>query len=414
MRLFYHMHPRDLSIENFTYPLPEERIARFPLPERDSSKLLVFRKGEPIREDSYANIAAYLPEGAMLLFNNTRVIAARILFTKPTGGQIEVFCLEPGADHPDVTTAMAQQGYVTWNCLVGGAGKWKHGTVLEKAVEYNGTRFVLKAAIVDRNENAFRIAFNWDASISFSEVIQAAGVIPLPPYLKRKAEAEDAERYQTIYAKYDGSVAAPTAGLHFTDTVFSSLASKDISTGFVTLHVGAGTFQPVKAAQMSGHIMHTEYLEVSRELLEKMIRHKGDFFCVGTTSLRTVESLYWMGAKIIRDSSISIDRLPVSQWEVYDETFPAATTGEALTALLHWMQKHGLEKLYTQTQILIAPGYSVKIVKGLVTNFHQPGSTLLLLVAALAGESWRDIYTYALTHNFRFLSYGDGCVLFTE
>ncbi len=414
MRLFYHMHPRDLSIENFTYSLPEERIARFPLPERDSSKLLIFRKGEPIREDRYANIAAYLPGGAMLLFNNTRVIAARILFTKPTGGQIEIFCLEPGADYPDVTTAMVQQGHVKWNCLVGGAGKWKHGMVLEKPVEYNGKRFLLKAGIVDRNENAFGIAFDWDAPLSFSEVIQAAGVIPLPPYLKRKAEAEDAERYQTIYAKHDGSVAAPTAGLHFTDAVFGSLASKDISTGFVTLHVGAGTFQPVKTAQMSGHIMHTEYMELSRELLEKMIRQKGDIFCVGTTSLRTVESLYWMGAKIIRDNNISIDRLPVSQWEVYDDVFPDVTAGEALTALLQWMQKHALEKLYTQTQILIAPGYTVRIAKGLITNFHQPRSTLLLLVAALAGESWQQIYEYALTHDFRFLSYGDGCILFAE
>lgn len=415
LRIFMiNMHPKELSIDDFTYHLPEERIARFPLPERDSSKLLVFKNKEAIQEDVYTNIASYLPGDAMLLFNNTRVIAARILFTKSTGGQIEIFCLEPGAGYADVTTAMMSQGSATWKCLVGGAAKWKHGAALEKAVQFNGQDFVLKATIAERYENAFGITFSWDADISFSEVMLAAGVIPLPPYLKRKAEQSDKERYQTIYAKHDGSVAAPTAGLHFTEHVFDSLSVKGIQTGFVTLHVGAGTFQPVKAEKMSGHAMHTEYIEVSRALLEKLIVHTGSFFCVGTTSLRTIESLYWMGAKVLRDKLITLDRLPVSQWEVYDDQFPQATAKEALEALLQWMTAQKIDTLFTQTQILIAPGYTLKIAKGLITNFHQPGSTLLLLVAALTGDNWRSIYDYAMAHDFRFLSYGDGCILFAK
>lgn len=411
---FADMHPKDLSIEYFTYHLPEERIARFPLEERDQSKLLIFRNGELLKEDVYARIADYLPQDAFLIFNDTRVIAARILFSKPTGGQIEIFCLEPTAEYPDITTAMQQQGTVTWKCLVGGAGKWKHGTVLEKKVAYNGESFVLKAAIAGRQENAFTITFSWEAAISFSEVILVAGLIPLPPYLKREAEESDAERYQTIYAKHNGSVAAPTAGLHFTEQVFQSLTDKGISTNFLTLHVGAGTFQPVKSVQMKGHIMHTEHIEVSQDLLKKMIQHPGPVFCVGTTSLRTIESLYWMGAKVIRDNAITIEQLPVSQWEVYDESFPEASAKEALTALLQWMITQDIHTLFTQTQILIAPGYTAKIAKGLVTNFHQPGSTLLLLVAALTSGSWSQIYGYALANGFRFLSYGDGSILFFE
>ncbi len=408
------MHPRNISIANYTYDLPEERIARFPLPERDGSKLLVCKQGAPFSEHRYAGIADALPAGAMLLFNNTRVVAARLLFAKPTGGQIEVFCLEPGADYPDITTAMSRQQQVIWNCLVGGAGKWKQGMVLEKPLEYKGIRFVLKASVAGRGDSYFRILFEWDAPFSFAEVIQVAGMIPLPPYLKRKPAAEDIERYQTVYAKHEGSVAAPTAGLHFTEAVFASLAAKGFRTGFITLHVGAGTFQPVKASVMEEHTMHTEHMEVTEELLETMLAHTGDFICVGTTTLRTVESLYWMGAKLIRDKDIPPERLALCQWEVYDDSFPEVTTAEALWALLQWMRSLGLEKLYTQTQILIAPGYAFKVARGLVTNFHQPGSTLLLLVAALVGDNWRAIYDYALQHEFRFLSYGDGCLLFAQ
>lgn len=365
-------------------------------------------------EDIYRNIAAYIPDDAMLLFNNTKVIAARLLFTKPTGGQIEIFCLEPAADYPDVSTAMLKRNLVKWKCLVGGAGKWKHGTVLEKAIDHEGTPLLLKASVCGRNENAFEIQFEWNADISFSEVIVAAGSIPLPPYLKRKPQESDAERYQTIYAQHDGSVAAPTAGLHFTDDVFQSLSEKGIRTGFVTLHVGAGTFQPVKSMQMDGHIMHTEYIEVSLDLINKMIGHDGAFFCVGTTSLRTIESLYWMGVKIIQNRSVTIAELPVSQWEVYDQAYPEIPAKEALQALAVWMKDHKLDILYSKTQILIAPGYSLRVIKGLITNFHQPGSTLLLLVAAVTGDNWRKIYQYALDNDFRFLSYGDGCILFSE
>lgn len=408
------MHPKELSIDAFFYELPEDRIAKFPLAERDSSRLLVYTKGRPLHHDTYRNIAGYVPDNTMLLFNNTRVIAARILFTKPTGGQIEIFCLEPHSSYPDVTSAMLQKNTVKWNCLVGGAGKWKHGTILEKEVTGNDTRFVLKASIFERSENAFGITFSWDADISFSEVLSAAGLIPLPPYIKRKAEESDAERYQTIYAAWDGSVAAPTAGLHFTEDVFRSLAGKGVSTGFLTLHVGAGTFKPVKSERMSGHSMHTEHIEITLPLLEQMMSHEGDFFCVGTTSLRTVESLYWMGAKIIGHPAITPEELAISQWEVYDNVFPEITAREALGALATWMKKQQLNVLFSQTQILIAPGYTLRVAKGLITNFHQPGSTLLLLVAALTGDHWKAIYDYALNNDFRFLSYGDGCILFAD
>ncbi|MBX3239545.1 MAG: S-adenosylmethionine:tRNA ribosyltransferase-isomerase [Chitinophagaceae bacterium] len=408
------MHPKELSINAFFYELPEDRIAKFPLAERDGSRLLVYKKGRPLHHDTYRNIAGYVPDNTLLLFNNTRVIAARILFTKPTGGQIEIFCLEPHSSYPDVTSAMLQKNTVKWNCLVGGAGKWKHGTILEKEVTGNDTRFMLKAAIFERSENAFGITFSWDADISFSEVLSAAGLIPLPPYIKRKAEESDAERYQTIYAAWDGSVAAPTAGLHFTEDVFRSLAGKGVSTGFLTLHVGAGTFKPVKSERMSGHSMHTEHIEITLPLLEQMMSHEGDFFCVGTTSLRTVESLYWMGAKIIGHPAITPEELAISQWEVYDNVFPEITAREALNALATWMKKQQLNVLLSQTQILIAPGYTLRVAKGLITNFHQPGSTLLLLVAALTGDHWKSIYDYALNNDFRFLSYGDGCILFAD
>lgn len=405
------MDVRKLKIEDFTYQLPEDRIAWRPLEKRDASKLLVYREGK-ISEDSYGNISAYLPENSLLVFNNTKVVEARIIFRKPTGGAIEIFCLEPHAQYSDITAAMLQRGKVWWNCLVGGAGKWKHGTILEKNIETPAGKLQLKAAIVERQADSFTIELSWQPeTLTFAEVLHVAGLVPLPPYIKRNAEEADKERYQTIYAAQDGSVAAPTAGLHFTEDIFQSLAEKNIATAFVTLHVGAGTFKPVKAEQMEDHLMHTEFIDVSRELVEQLVNFYGNIFCVGTTSLRTLESLYWMGVKIVQNPQIQQEELPIKQWEVYDDLPQGTDVVTALKALLDWMQAKQLQRLISQTQILIAPGYKVRMISGLVTNFHQPQSTLLLLVAALIGDDWKRVYGYALEKDFRFLSYGDGCLL---
>ncbi|MFT3948708.1 MAG: S-adenosylmethionine:tRNA ribosyltransferase-isomerase [Agriterribacter sp.] len=409
----YTMHPQHLSIQDFTYELPENRIAQHPLAQRDASKLLIYKSGK-ILEDVYSNITRYIPAGSLLVFNNTRVIEARLKFKKPSGGVIEIFCLSPHKQYPDITTAMLQRGKVWWNCLIGGASKWKTGMVLEKEIPSPGGNILMQASVAERNTERFIIELSWQPShFSFAELLHFAGEIPLPPYMKRSVEKDDEERYQTIYAAHNGSVAAPTAGLHFTDNVFTALAKKKIDAGFVTLHVGAGTFRPVKAEYMKDHTMHAEYIDVNRVFIEKLLHNTGSVFCVGTTSLRTVESLYWMGVKIKQQPGITEDKLTISQWEVYDDlaqhALPAAT---ALTTLLGWMDRNNTERIITQTQILIAPGYKSKIIKGLITNFHQPQSTLLLLVSALIGDDWRSVYAYALVHDFRFLSYGDGCLLF--
>ena len=409
------MHPRYLTIQDFTYDLPESRIAQYPLAKRDDSKLLIYRSGN-ISEDIYKNISEYLPGQSLLVFNDTKVIEARLKFKKPSGGIIEIFCLSPHSQYADITSAMLQRGKVWWNCLIGGASKWKHGMVLEKQVGTGDAVILLRAAIADRDAENFVVELTWEpAGLSFAEVLHLSGQIPLPPYMKREAETNDAERYQTIYAAHDGSVAAPTAGLHFTDGIFQSLMHKNIDSDFVTLHVGAGTFKPVKAELMSGHTMHSEYIEVNRSTIEKLRQNTGRIFCVGTTSLRTVESLYWMGVKINQQPGITEDELIISQWEVYDELHQyALSADEALQRLLAWMDDKKLQKLITQTQILIAPGYTCRIISGLITTFHQPQSTLLLLVAALVGGDWKKIYQYALDHSCRFLSYGDGCLLFSS
>ncbi|MCC6286543.1 MAG: S-adenosylmethionine:tRNA ribosyltransferase-isomerase [Chitinophagaceae bacterium] len=408
------MHPKDLSIRDFTYPLPENRIAQYPLPNRDASKLLIYKDGH-ITEDIYRHISNYIPPQSLLVFNNTRVIEARLKFKKSSGGVIEIFCLSPHAIYPDITTAMLQRSKVWWNCLIGGASKWKPGMVLEKNIETTEGNIVVKASIMERTAENFVIAFTWEPSdYSFAELLHFAGEIPLPPYMKRSVEKDDEERYQTIYAAHKGSVAAPTAGLHFTDEIFQSFKQKNIATDFVTLHVGAGTFKPVKAAYMQEHTMHAEFIDVDKTTIQNIQQNIGRLFCVGTTSLRTVESLYWLGVKIKQQPGITEDKLTISQWEVYDDLAQHALPAEtALTTLLAWMYRNNTERIITQTQILIAPGYKSKIITGLITNFHQPQSTLLLLVAALIGEDWRNIYTYALENDFRFLSYGDGCLLFS-
>lgn len=401
-------HPKNISIVDYTYALPAERIALHPLMDRDASKLLVYKSGE-IKEDVYRNIAQYLSANNLLIFNNTRVINARVLFQKDTGGIIEIFLLEPyNSDH---STALSATGKATWKCMIGGASKWKSDTLRK---ELGIGNWVLDAKLIEKLSDAYVVEFTWTpAELSFAEVLENCGEIPLPPYIKRKPGAEDSERYQTIYAEDGGSVAAPTAGLHFTQNIFDRLAEKNIHKDFVTLHVGAGTFRPVKAATMAGHEMHTEWIEISTKTIENLFLslEKG-IVAVGTTSLRTLESLYWMGVKTILQPGIK--QLQLSQWEVYEEPLAGnnITAKEALSSLSAWMKKNKYEKLFTQSQILIAPGYSFKIADVLITNFHQPQSTLLLLVAAAVGKDWRKIYDHAMQYDFRFLSYGDGSLLF--
>jgi len=401
------MHPKDLRIEDYTYELPDEKVAKYPLPVRDASKLLIYRH-DHITEDIYQNIAAHIHHSTLMVFNQTKVVHARLLFKKATGGVIEVFCLEPGDEYSDIQTAMLQKGSVRWKCMIGGAAKWKHGMVLQLHCEPD---LVLSAKIVDRQSGSFAVELSWDNDMSFAEVLHYAGKVPLPPYLHREADAADEERYQTIFAREEGSVAAPTAGLHFTERVINKLNEKGIDKAMVTLHVGAGTFKPVQAETMQEHEMHAEWIEIDESTLLKLMAHlESGIVAVGTTSMRTLESLYWIGNKLFHDRQPDLAGIAVGQWEPY-ETDTIATAFEALKSIQLYMQENKLQRIVTRTQILIAPGYKPKIVKGLVTNFHQPQSTLLLLVAALVGSAWREVYNYALSHDYRFLSYGDGCLI---
>ena len=412
--------PGKLSINDFTYSLSEDKIAKYPLAERDASRLLIYKDGN-IKEDIYRNIADHIPTDSLIIFNDTKVIEARLLFQKPSGGVVEIFCLEPHEQYKDITTAMMQQGKVLWQCLIGGASKWKHGQVLEKKIHTAQEEFIINVKYIEKRSDSFIVELSWQPEhVSFAEILHHAGAIPLPPYIKRNAEPSDSERYQTVYAHYEGSVAAPTAGLHFTPQVFESLQNKKIDTAFVTLHVGAGTFKPVKAGTMSEHEMHAEFIDVSKETIELISNSIGkNIIAAGTTSLRTIESLYWLGVKSgvwSQKSGVnSSGTLPeLNQWEAYD--MPEQNTGvkDALSSLLLWMEKNKMERLIAKTKIIIAPGYKPRIVKALITNFHQPRSTLLLLVAALTGNNWRKIYEYALENGFRFLSYGDGSLLWVE
>ena len=406
------MHPKHLSINDFTYHLPADKIALHPLGERDQSKLLIYENGK-IKEDVYKNIAQHLPERSLLIFNNTKVIPARILFKKDTGGVIEIFCLEPFEENSEYVSAMIKKGSAKWKCMIGGASKWKEGNLVKK-IKLKNEEIILTASLKEKLPDAYVAEFAWQPShYTFSEIIEQAGEIPLPPYIKRDVEENDKERYQTIYAEHKGSVAAPTAGLHFTPGVFTSLKQKNIKTDFVTLHVGAGTFKPVKAESMQQHEMHAEWIDVPAATIENILDNlAGNIIATGTTSLRTIESLYWMGVKSYLNKDCTIHELEIKQWEVYEEPLIAQDTDAttALSSLLTWMKKNELQRLFIRTQILIAPGYQFKIAKALITNFHQPQSTLLLLVAAITNE-WKKIYEYALDNDFRFLSYGDGCLL---
>ena len=413
------MHPKDISINDYSYHLPDERIAAFPLKERDASKLLVYKEGI-IAENIYKNIAQYIPVNSLLVFNNTKVIQARILFQKQTGGVIEIFCLEPYESNNEHSVVMGKKASVRWKCMIGGAGKWKGGGLHKEInAEKNpleNIALILTATLVKKLLDAYVIELSWQPrDYSFAEVLGIFGDIPLPPYIKRKPEKPDKERYQTIYAKHEGSVAAPTAGLHFTSAIFESFQQRNSAKAYVTLHVGAGTFKPVKASSMDGHEMHSEWMDVSIETIEQFISHVAtNIIAVGTTSLRTIESLYWMGVKTILYPEITLAELQIYQWDVYEVPFSETniSSGAALEALLHWMKKNKLHRILIPTQILIAPGYQFKIAKAIITNFHQPQSTLLLLVAAIAGNDWRKMYDYAMENDFRFLSYGDGSLIF--
>ncbi|MBX3162868.1 MAG: S-adenosylmethionine:tRNA ribosyltransferase-isomerase [Bacteroidetes bacterium] len=397
-------HPSQISISDFTYDLPNEKIAVYPLEKRDESKLLVF-KNQQIEESRFKNIASFIDKNTLLVFNNTKVIQARLYFENSKQQTIEIFCLEPNAN--DVSMAMTARKTARWNCLVGNLKRWK-----EDELHIQKNNISLHAKIAERKTTHVVIDFFWTPEhISFAEVLEQFGNLPIPPYLNRESETIDTARYQTIYAKHEGSVAAPTAGLHFTDDVFNSLKEKSVETLSVTLHVGAGTFKPVKSETMSGHDMHAEWIDVDLETIKKLQQHEHNIIAVGTTSLRTIETLYWLGVKATLNKNATLEELEIKQWEVYDLPQQNLSAKESLQALIDWLEKNNLQKLLCRTQILIAPPYQLKLAHGIITNFHQPQSTLLLLISAVVGNKWREIYDYALSHNFRFLSYGDSSLL---
>lgn len=395
----------NISIQDFTYELPDKQIAHYALAERDHSRLLIWNKGE-ITDEQFYNLPDHLPSGSMLVFNNTRVIRARLFFHKLTGAKIEIFCLEPLAP-VDYALSFSQTGNCTWKCIVGNLKKWKD-EVLVKQLEIAGKKVHFNARKVSEINKAYEIAFSWDnPSFTFADILEAFGNIPIPPYLNRESEEIDLTSYQTIYSKIKGSVAAPTAGLHFTETVFEQLLKKNIDCEEVTLHVGAGTFQPVKSETIGGHDMHTEHFVVSIDLIDRLAKFEGKIIAVGTTSVRTLESLYYVGCKVITNLKSDIEQLSVSQWDPYLDNRMEYSRREAFEALSDWLQEHQLTELNSSTQIIILPGYSFNVISGMITNFHQPQSTLLLLIAAFLGDDWKRIYEHALRNNYRFLSYGD-------
>ena len=397
---------KNISIADYNYPLPDDRIARFPIEQRDHSKLLCL-KGEALSEHHFYDLPSLLPQDTMLVFNDTKVIHARLFFQKPTGATIEIFCLEPY----DMSLAQAfeQRTHCAWTCFVGNNKKWKEGT-LTLALDTRATSPAATLTATRRQAigNSWVIDFNWTGNISFAEVIEQAGTIPLPPYLNRNAEASDAIRYQTVYAHHEGSVAAPTAGLHFTERVLEKLKSQGVNEEYITLHVGAGTFKPVSTPTIGEHEMHVEKVQATADNLRHIIDHQGHpLIAVGTTSVRTLESLYWFGVQL--QNNPELGQMHIDQWEPY--TTPTALTHiEAYSNILRWMQQRDIDHLDGDTQLMIAPGYRYRTVNGIITNFHQPQSTLLLLVSALIGDRWRECYRYALDHEFRFLSYGDSCL----
>lgn len=398
---------QEIAIAEYDYPLPDERIAKYPLAERDTSKLLLYNKGT-VSEDTFSNLPEYIPQGALMVFNNTKVIQARLRFRKETGATIEVFCLEP--EQPcDYQQIFLETKECVWQCLVGNSNRWKGG-VLSQTVTVGGKDVILSVERVGCPAAVNHVRFFWDGGCSFAELLEAAGELPIPPYLNRATEESDTKTYQTVYSKIKGSVAAPTAGLHFTPAVLDALTAAGVERDEVTLHVGAGTFKPVKSELIADHEMHEEYIEVRKALLEKLIAAGGCAVAVGTTSVRTLESLYFLGELVAGNPGITMDELHVGQWTPYSREHSLSTV-EALEALVAWMERGGYDRVHSHTQIMIAPGYTFRIVKAIVTNFHQPKSTLLLLVSAFVKGEWRKIYDYALANGFRFLSYGDSSLL---
>ena len=397
---------QEIAIAEYDYPLPDERIAKYPLAERDTSKLLLYKSGEII-EEKFSNMPSFIPQGALMVFNNTRVIQARLRFRKETGAQIEVFCLEP--EQPaDYQQMFQETKECVWQCLVGNSNRWKGG-VLSQVINIAGVDVTLSVERVSSAASVNLVRFSWNGGFSFAELLDAAGELPIPPYLNRKTEENDKNTYQTVYSKVKGSVAAPTAGLHFTPAVLAALDAAGVQRGEVTLHVGAGTFKPVKSELIADHAMHEEYIEVQRGLIERLVA-AGGAVAVGTTSVRTLESLYFLGELVHESPDIAEDELFVGQWTPYNKPHTLSAI-ESLQALLRWMDLNGLDRVHSHTQIMIAPGYEFRIVKAIVTNFHQPKSTLLLLVSAFIGGDWRRVYDYALDNGFRFLSYGDSSLL---
>lgn len=395
---------KNIRIADYDYPLPEERIAKFPMEQRDHSKLLCLKDGA-ISEHHFYDLPTLLPKDTLLVFNDTKVIHARLFFQKETGAVIEVFCLEP--HNMAVSQAFEQHEQCSWVCFIGNNKKWKSGP-LTLDFSISNSQFSIQATRREAVGNAWIVDFNWTGELSFAEVIDAAGVIPLPPYLNRKAEESDSIRYQTVYAHHEGSVAAPTAGLHFSPEVFQALKNKGIETEYITLHVGAGTFKPVSTDTIGEHEMHVEPVHITADNLRRIIAHHGKpLIAVGTTTVRTLESLYWFGVQL--QANPQLERMHINQWDPYILDTSLSYT-DAYANILRWMENQNTDYLDGETQLMIAPGYRYRIINGLVTNFHQPQSTLLLLVSALIGEQWKACYRYALDHEFRFLSYGDSCL----
>ena len=422
------MDTKHIKISDYNYDLPDERIAKFPIAQRDHSKLLVYKHGE-VSDDVFHHLPTYLLQGALMIFNNTKVIQARLHFRKETGALIEVFLMEP-AEPTDYELMFQTTGHCSWLCMIGNLKKWKEGS-LKRDFEIKGNKLTLSATmrrgdalgseaqkmVAKGGGTNYWVDFDWDNDkVSFAEILEAVGELPIPPYLNRKTEESDKTTYQTVYSKIKGSVAAPTAGLHFTDAVLKDLDAHGIDREEVTLHVGAGTFKPVKSLEIEGHQMHTEYIVVHRRSLEKLIKHECRVIAVGTTSVRTIESLYYMGVHLLKHPEANEEDLHVKQWDPYElsedgNLVDGITPMQAIQAIIDYLDRNGLEALHSSTQIIIAPGYQYKIVKMLVTNFHQPQSTLLLLVSAFLKGDWKKVYDYALSHDFRFLSYGDSSLL---
>lgn len=422
------MDTKHIKISDYNYDLPDERIAKFPIAQRDHSKLLVYKHGE-VSDDVFHHLPTYLPQGALMIFNNTKVIQARLHFRKETGALIEVFLMEP-AEPTDYELMFQTTGHCSWLCMIGNLKKWKEGS-LKRDFEIKGNKLTLSATmrrgdtlgseaqemVAKGGGTNYWVDFDWDNDkVSFAEILEAVGELPIPPYLNRKTEESDKTTYQTVYSKIKGSVAAPTAGLHFTDAVLKDLDAHGIDREEVTLHVGAGTFKPVKSLEIEGHQMHTEYIVVHRRSLEKLIKHECRVIAVGTTSVRTIESLYYMGVHLLKHPEANEEELHVNQWDPYElsedgNLVDGITPMQAIQAIIDYLDRNGLEALHSSTQIIIAPSYQYKIVKMLVTNFHQPQSTLLLLVSAFLKGDWKKVYDYALSHDFRFLSYGDSSLL---